>query len=158
MAHSTLTKSSDENFYDKKVEVDASATSYPLEVEEIRFTDEPLIKCDEYRSRSHENRLSGQTIKANYENIVMNRDLIKGLCDEAVYDLRQSREFDAKGMLQKFSKELKLTDYKLNQCLTSGTEHFTHLRVTTAEEVQTYREHLTMLKKQQNGELQEQDF
>ena len=42
---------------------------------------------------------------------------------------------DADEMLQKVSKDLKLTDYTLSRIVTSGTDHFTKLKVTTTEEV-----------------------
>ena len=32
---------------------------------------------------------------------------------------------DTHGMLEKVSKDLKLTDYTLSRCVTSGTDHFT---------------------------------
>jgi len=49
-------------------------------------------------------------------------------------------------MLEKVSKELKLTDYNLTRLVTSGTDHFIKLKVTTAIEVNAYREFI-----QKNG-------
>ena len=49
---------------------------------------------------------------------------------------------DAYSMLEKVSKELKLADYTLTRIVTSGTDHFTKLKVTTAQEVNIYRDHI----------------
>ena len=49
-------------------------------------------------------------------------------------------------MLQKVSKELKMTDYTLSRIVTSGTDHFIRLKTTTTEEVNTYRDYLHAVK------------
>ena len=41
----------------------------------------------------------------------MNRDLTKRVSHDVHDDLKKSREYDAQGMLRKFSKDLKITDY-----------------------------------------------
>ena len=48
---------------------------------------------------------------------------------------------DADEMLQKVSKDLKLTDYTLSRIVTSGTEHFIRLKTTTTADVNTYRDY-----------------
>ena len=53
---------------------------------------------------------------------------------------------DADEMLQKVSKELKMTDYTLSRIVTSGTDHFIRLKTTTVEEVNTYRDYLHAVK------------
>ena len=49
---------------------------------------------------------------------------------------------DANGMLAKVAKDLKLTDYNLSRCVTSGTDHFIKLMVTTIDEVRAYRDYI----------------
>ena len=72
----------------------------------------------------------------------MNRDLTAKINDEVQNELKKNRDFDAEGMLQKVSKDLKLTDYRLSRCVTSGTEHFIPLQITNQDEVQVYREYM----------------
>ena len=49
---------------------------------------------------------------------------------------------DANGMLEKVAKDLKLTDYNLSRCVTSGTDHFIKLMVTTLNDVRAYRDYV----------------
>ena len=49
---------------------------------------------------------------------------------------------DADEMLQKVSKDLKLTDYTLSRIVTSGTDHFIKLKATTNADVNSFRDYL----------------
>ena len=55
---------------------------------------------------------------------------------------------DAHGMLENIAKELKLAGYTLSRCITSGTDHFTRLEVTTQIEIRAYRDYIS---KQKSG-------
>ena len=48
-------------------------------------------------------------------------------------------------MLKQVAKDLKLTDYNLSRVVTSGTEHFIKLRVTTQLEVKAYRDRIKQM-------------
>ena len=45
-------------------------------------------------------------------------------------------------MLEKVAKDLKLTDYSLSRCVTSGTDHFIKLMVTNQIDVKAYKDYL----------------
>lgn len=60
--------------------------------------------------------------------------------DKYKAEMERISSIDAHGMLESISKELKLTDYTLSRCITSGTDHFTKLDVTTQASIKLYRD------------------
>ena len=55
-------------------------------------------------------------------------------------DFARVSEADTKAMLAEMAKELKRTDYKLSRIVTSGTDHFMNLKVTTQAELKEFKE------------------
>lgn len=61
------------------------------------------------------------------------------MSDHNTAELNKIAQTDTIAMLEQISKDIKLTDYTLSRCITSGTDHFIKLKVTTIEEVKEYR-------------------
>lgn len=50
-------------------------------------------------------------------------------------------------MLQKVSKDIKITDYTLNRLVCSGTDHFLKLAIVTSDDVKKYQDKVLAFQK-----------
>lgn len=82
-------------------------------------------------SKEVKHRVSSRTMQENQDSNVKNVMLMHVMGDKHRAEMERISNIDAHSMLESISKELKLTDYTLSRCITSGTDHFTKLEVTT---------------------------
>lgn len=55
-------------------------------------------------------------------------------------DMERIMTTDTEAMLSQVAKDLKRTDYKLSRLVTSGTDHFLKLRITSQQEILNYKD------------------
>ena len=81
-------------------------------------------------------------MKENDDSTKTSKLLRNALGDKIMAEYAKIMQTDANFLLEKVSKELKLTDYTLSRVVTSGTDHFIKLAVTTQEKLTIYRERI----------------
>ena len=82
------------------------------------------------------------TIEENSDIAKTGEQLQKALSDKTKREIEYIKSTNAHDMLEKVAKDLKLTGYNLSRCVTSGTDHFIKLTITTLGEIKEYREYL----------------
>lgn len=96
----------------------------------------PLVTA---RSKENTSRLSIHTIEQNKEQAKTNTVLRKVFGARAQSDIDKINKTDTGDMLQRIGKDLKRTDYRLSRIVTSGTDHFSKLKVTNQQEIKDYK-------------------